>query len=149
MMLERTGTVVRREAGHVEVQLDAVDACAGCAGTGGCGIGPLVNALRRRPEACVLSLPDAVKFQPGERVRLCLPAPRMLRAAAVAYGLPLVGLFSGAWLVSGFAPSAVDLWAAGGALGGLAAGLLAGRQLVKDGDEPCLLPADPLVVPAS
>lgn len=147
-MLERTGTVVRREGGRVEVQLDRVEACTGCAGTGGCGIGPLIRALRRRPQACSLSIPEAAEFETGERVRLCLPAPSMLRAAALAYGLPLVGTFGGAGLLAAFAPSAPDWWVASGALGGLAIGFLVGRRRARYGDAPHLLTDDSPVIPA-
>jgi len=148
-MLERTGTVLRRETKRIEVRLDPVVTCAGCAGTGGCGIGPLVNALRRGPDTCVLALSDSELYPPGARVRVCLPAPRMLRAAVVAYGLPLATIFGGAWLASGLAATGTDLWATAGAFGGLVLGVMVGRRLVRDGDGPRLLPADPPVAAAS
>ncbi len=148
-MLERTGTVLRCGTKRIEVQLDPVIACAGCAGTGGCGIGPLVNALRRGPDTCVLALPDSELYPPGARVRVCLPAPRMLRAAFVAYGLPLATIFGGSWLASGLAATSADLWATAGALGGLVVGVMVGRRLVRDSDGPRLLPADPPVAAAS
>ena len=147
-MLERAGTIVHRNATRVEVRLDAVNTCAGCAATGGCGIGPLVNLLRRRPEACVLELAVAADLQVGDRVRVRLAAPSVLRAATVAYGLPLAGIFCGASLAAALAPSAIDGWAAGGALAGLAVGLFLGRRLARQSDSPYLLPVASSVIQA-
>ncbi|UCG72127.1 MAG: SoxR reducing system RseC family protein [Chromatiales bacterium] len=148
LLLERTGTVVRCDANRVEIELDVVEACAGCAGPGGCGNGPQVHAPRRGAQGGVLTVPGARAFQPGERVRLCLPAPGLLRAAALAYGWPLAGMFGAASVAAAFSPSASDAWAAAAAIAGLAAGFLASRRHIGHIDGPRLLAADPPAISA-
>jgi len=105
-----------------EVSCTAVSGCARCARGEGCGqaawFAPRLQCIR-------LALPtgSAALHTP---VTLVLPASRLLRAAWLAYGLPLIGLTGGAILghLLGGEPVAV-----GGSLVGLAAAVLLGRAL--------------------
>lgn len=72
-------------------------------------------------------------LEPGDRVRLeFAPAP-LLRAAWLAYGLPLAGLVGGALLAGWMAPGG-ELAAVLAAVCGLGAGALVGRRaLTRNG----------------
>jgi sigma-E factor negative regulatory protein RseC len=124
MLLERPATVLSVRDGWATVDLDPVTGCAGCAGTGGCGIGPLVEALRVRGPHWDVPLAANVNCQPGDRVRVCLPARRLVRAAWLAYGLPLASLWAGAVAGAALVPGAADIAGAMGAAAGLGAMLL-------------------------
>jgi positive regulator of sigma E activity len=140
MHLERMATVLEARAGQLELRLDPVTGCAGCAGTRGCGIGPLVNAFRNRAATWCFPLPAGADYRPGDRVRICLAAPRVLRAAALAYGLPLAGLWAGGIAGAFMVPAAADLVGMAGAVVGLTGALLLGRKLGEAGGGPSVLP---------
>jgi len=136
--MERQGTVVAIATGQVHVQLDQVASCSACATQGGCGIGPLLAALRAGPEIYAIPVAANPKFAPGERVSLRLAAPRMLGAAGLAYGPALVGLLAGALSGAVAWPANPDLGAGLGMIAGLFVGLLGARRLsrtYRDGPE--------------
>ncbi|MGI9331239.1 MAG: SoxR reducing system RseC family protein [Gammaproteobacteria bacterium] len=131
MLMERHGTVVAMGAGQVQVRLDQAAGCAACTTQGGCGIGPLLAALRAGPEIYAIPVAANSVFSPGERVSLRLAAPRMLRAACLAYGPALLGLLGGAFSGAIALPVNPDLGAALGMGVGILVGLLGARRLAR------------------
>jgi positive regulator of sigma E activity len=72
-----------------------------------------------------------IEVRPGDRVRLTLAPSQLLRAALLAYGLPLGGIIVAlgvAWYLN---QSLDDRSAIVLALGGLAAGILFGRYYLN------------------
>ena len=63
----------------------------------------------------------------GDTVRIAMAGHQFLKIVSLAYLLPLLGMFSGAWLAAVVIPVAPDISAVAGALGGLfcISGLLA------------------------
>lgn len=141
-MLARTARVVTCVDDYVELRLDPMTSCRACTGNHGCGVGPLISVLQGDGGTCRVPLPAGVMFRPGELVRLILPPAGLLRAAALAYLLPLVAGFAGAWLAGGLAsPGAADACAAAGGLAGLGLAVLCGRRLGRGLAAPRVLPA--------
>lgn len=116
--MQADGVVIGREAGVARVRVQRSGGCGRCHEEGGCG-----NAAESRCDEFVVLSEFDVK--PGDRVRIVVPEGAALRAALLAYGLPLGGLLAGA--VLGFFVAGTDLASVLGAAGGLIIGLLALR----------------------
>jgi sigma-E factor negative regulatory protein RseC len=105
--------------------------CPRCAAGKGCGAGLLTG--RTGSTEVELQLPPGHHYRAGDKVTLSIASSSLLRAALLAYGLPLAGTVLAltlGWLL--MAPLS-DLAAALIALAGLLAGFFAGRgQLRKD-----------------
>jgi sigma-E factor negative regulatory protein RseC len=105
-----------------EVSCTAVSGCPRCACGEGCGqaawSAPRLQSIR-------LALPTGSTAL-HTPVTLVLPASRLLRAAWLAYGLPLIGLTGGA-VLGHFLGG--DPFAVGGSLVGLVTAWLLGRAL--------------------
>lgn len=105
--------------------------CPRCAAGKGCGAGLLTG--RSGSSEVELQLPAGHQYHVGDEVTLSIASSSLLRAALLAYGLPLAGTvlaLTVGWLV--MAPLS-DLAGALIALAGLLAGFIAGRsQLRKD-----------------
>jgi sigma-E factor negative regulatory protein RseC len=105
--------------------------CPRCAAGKGCGAGLLTG--RPGSTEVELQLPAGHHYRLGDEVTLSIASSSLLRAALLAYGLPLAGTvlaLTVGWLV--MAPLS-DLAGALIALAGLLAGFIAGRnQLRKD-----------------
>lgn len=105
------------------VAVDPVPACRRCMAGRGCGVGWRYS--RGAPEIAVPA-PSARVLVAGDVVELRLPAALLLRAASLAYGLPLTGLLLaaiGAALADAGEPVTVIA-----AVGGLLAGALTARR---------------------
>lgn len=105
------------------VAVDPVPACRRCMAGRGCGVAWRYS--RGAPEIAVPA-PSARVLVAGDVVELRLPAALLLRAASLAYGLPLAGLLLaaiGAALADAGEP--VTVIAAGG---GLLTGALTARR---------------------
>lgn len=76
----------------------------------------------------------------GDEVRIALAESALLRAAVLAYGVPLVAMLGGSLLAAAVSGGA-DAPAAAGAAAGLAVGVLVGRLLSRRAA------ADPSLVP--
>lgn len=105
------------------IAVDPVPACRRCMEGRGCGAG-----LLYAPGATEIAIPapSGIDLVAGDVVELRLPAAALLRAASLAYGLPLAGLLlaaAGAALMG--AGDVVTVLAAGG---GMLAGALAARR---------------------
>ena len=110
------------------VRVDAAPACARCQAGRGCGAGLLEGG--RGPRELTLTCPPGVDLRPGDRVNLTLGPARLLRAALLAYGLPLAALLgipaTAAWLHGPLADAELAFLAAGS----LAIAVIAGRRLL-------------------
>jgi sigma-E factor negative regulatory protein RseC len=109
-----TGVVVAVEPGSIEVEFATPVGCASCKGT---------CMWRRMPETSRATFATPLRLERGDTVSLSLPDRFLLAAAALVYGLPLVGLLAGASI--GAAVTGTDLGGLGGAAIGIAASVLA------------------------
>lgn len=111
------------------VSVEAGAACARCAAGRGCGAGLL---QRGRTRLLQVRVADGLVLAPGDYVRLELAPSHLLRAAWLAYGLPLLALVLSVTVAVGFGAGDAGVVAAGAT--GLAAGLLAGRSILRRDD---------------
>lgn len=118
----------------VEVQ-PAVPGCGRCNEAGGCGTGLLNQALRPR-QRLIYRVTNRIGARIGDGVTITVPDGAVLRAALLAYLLPVVLLIAGAAV--GTAVSASDVSALSGGAVGLMLGLfvlrLAQRRLAVAGE---------------
>lgn len=111
------------------VEVDSPVACKRCAAGRGCGAG-IFQASEQSREISV-RIPADMAVREGDFVELTIGPKFLLRAAMLAYGLPLVSmvLFPGlAWLIMGGIPDIVGISLA---VAGLAAGLVIGRNILR------------------
>jgi sigma-E factor negative regulatory protein RseC len=93
-VIEQSAIVVSNEAGIVEVEVVRQSSCHGCSAQSACGVSLLDRVLGRRPQRLVLT--DALDVRPGDEVVVGVPEGALLKAAIVAYMIPLLGLLVGA-----------------------------------------------------
>jgi sigma-E factor negative regulatory protein RseC len=109
------------------VMVRDVPACPRCAAGKGCGAGLLsTNTGERRIEA---SVPGGLAVAVDDDVEVSMAPDNILRAAAIVYGIPLLGALAGAVLA--YIVSLGDSGAAGAALAGLGIGLVVSRQQLR------------------
>jgi len=126
------GTIVSIADGHATVSVDAAVVCARCAAGKGCGAGLLTGSNRTR--LIEAQLAPGLGLKAGDEVRLTLAPSNLLRAAFLAYGLPLGGIVIALGLAWIFKQTLDDRLAVLLAIGGLVGGVLVGRfYLNKDG----------------
>jgi len=114
------------------VDIEVMVACPRCAAGKGCGAGLLGSSDPiRQVEAAVRPELDLAE---GDLVEIALMPNKLLRAALIVYGLPMLGAVSAAAMA--YVWSLGDAGAAGAALLGLTAGLVVGRRRLKE--EACL-----------
>lgn len=123
-LVEARATVVAVEAGAVTVAPQRVSGCASCGATGHCGTEALGKIIGRQDSR--LRLRSDLDLAVGEPVVLTVPEGGLLLAAALAYLLPLAGLFSATLFVAIAGGSEAETMLA--AVLGLVAGLLAARK---------------------
>jgi len=124
-----TGRISALRGLDATVEVDSPVACQRCAEGRGCGAG-IFQAAEQSREISV-RIPADMKVREGDIVDLKIGPRFLLRAAALAYGLPLVTmvLLPGlAWLIMGTTPDSVGISLA---IAGLAAGLFAGRYILR------------------
>lgn len=126
------GRIVSVAPGHATVLVDAALVCARCAAGKGCGAGLLTGASRSR--LIDVSVTPGMDLKPGDDVRLTLAPSHLLRAAVLAYGMPLAGVIIAlgiAWMMS---RTLNDVLAVTLAICGLVAGALFGRHFLNQDD---------------
>ena len=123
------GRVCSVQEGVVTVIVDAPVSCRRCASGKGCGAGLL--ATDQDPKQIDIRVPAGMALHAGQHVRLAMAPADLLRAAFLAYGLPLVSMLAlvGTAAILGGAVS--DLAGFVLATIGLAAGFLAGRRILE------------------
>lgn len=128
-----SGTVVSLQdrAGvlRATIEVDVAAYCPRCAAGKGCGAGLLAAGNPTRQIEVDLGRGQIPII--GETVHLSLPPSGLLRAAGIAYGIPLLGALCGAGVA--FMLAAGDAAAALLSLAGLAAGVVTGRRLLARG----------------
>ncbi|MEW5889985.1 MAG: SoxR reducing system RseC family protein [Pseudomonadota bacterium] len=128
-MIETRAVVTRSEGedAYVEVN-ESAGGCGHCDEAGGCRsslLGDAFGAQRR-----VFRIANTLHVVAGQSVVIGTEDYATLRAAVLAYGVPLVLLLTGAGLGTAIAPAVhADLAAAGGALAGLLGGFALARFL--------------------
>ena len=103
-------------------------ACRRCATGKGCGAGLLTGTERER--RIDVALPPGMHLEPGDRVSLGIAPGQLLRAAGIAYGIPLIALVGAAGLAALAGRSPGDGPAIAMALAGLAIGVLISRRIL-------------------
>jgi sigma-E factor negative regulatory protein RseC len=128
-MIETRAVVTRREGEYAFVEVnESAGGCGRCHEAGGCRSFVLTDAfgVQRR----VFRIANTLHAAPGQMIVIGIEDHATLRAAVLAYGVPLVLLLAGASLGTAVAPAAqADLAAAGGTLAGLAGGFALARLL--------------------
>jgi sigma-E factor negative regulatory protein RseC len=111
------------------VVVDSPIACQRCASGKGCGAGLLTGT--DKPRQIEISVPPGMNLAAGANVRLTMAPGDLLRAAFIAYGLPLVSMLALTGATRAWLGALDDLPAVLVAVAGLSAGLVAGRHLLK------------------
>lgn len=112
--------------------MDTAKVCARCAAGKGCGAGLLTGAGQSR--LIDVSVAPGLDLKPGDEVRLTLAPSHLLRAAILAYGLPLLGVLLALGIAWSLNHGIDDRFAVALAMGGLLTGTLLGRHLLnRDG----------------
>lgn len=115
------GVVTRVEGDYAWVEIGAAPGCGSCKSQGGCGSGLLGLSAPSRQHR----LFNSVNARPGDTVSVSMPDGGVLKAALLAYLLPLA---------LGIGGAAAGMWLGGGdghALSGLVAGLGGGWLLLR------------------
>ena len=116
---------------RITVQVDAPVACRRCAAGKGCGAGLLDGSSASR--SLDVDVPVGVRLDIGDEVTLTLSPRKLLRAAVLAYGLPLASLVTAAtiaWLAGAGPDSPV---AVAMVIAGLTAGIFVSRYILNRG----------------
>lgn len=123
-MLESEAIVTHTEGGYAYIDVSGAGAgvgCGHCHEAGGCQSGVLGQVFGS--DKRLFKVANILQAVPGERVVIGIAEGATVRAAGLAYGLPLVCLIGGAAVGTAFAPpGGIDLWATLGAIAGLPAG---------------------------
>ena len=114
-----SGTILSVADQTAIVELNTPIACSRCAAGRGCGAGLLTADRRRRISVPVSS---NSKLASGDKVQLVVDARNLLRAAFMAYGIPLAGLLAAVAGAAAVMPGIGDPGIALAGIAGLAAG---------------------------
>lgn len=128
--MQARARVLEIQAGRARLECESVaQACSGCAGRRGCALRWLAGPGDSRLEVAHPAL-HGPPMRPGDHVIIEVDDGELLRAAALAYVPPLVGLLAGPVAAATLAPGS-ELVALAGALLGLAAGWGAARLWLR------------------
>jgi len=111
------------------VEVESPVACKRCAAGKGCGAGIFQDA--DRPRQIQVEVPAGMTVRQGDTIELTIGHKFLLRAAMLAYGLPLITmitLLALAWLLSGNPGDGAGIVLA---IIGLVIGLFIGRQILS------------------
>jgi len=130
--MEQTAIVVAVTNADALVRGRRASACGQCVGKSSCGT--LGSWVERIAEMRVSNPLDA---KVGDEVVVSVPDGMLLHAAMRLYGIPMLGFFTMGFLVRylafRFAAAAPELWAAGGALAGMAVAFVWLRRVSDTG----------------
>lgn len=98
MMEEMAKVLSNRTDGWVTVEVQVKNACNHCDNTESCGTSAVASAFS--PKVQIFSIQSDKDYQAGQLLKLGLPESVILKAAALVYLLPLLGLFVGASLAT-------------------------------------------------
>ncbi|MDH3338726.1 MAG: SoxR reducing system RseC family protein [Gammaproteobacteria bacterium] len=114
------------------IDIEVADACPRCAAGKGCGAGLMTGSGRNRQVEA--SIRAGLNVAENDLVEIVLAPDDVLRAAAIVYGLPMLGAVAAAAIA--YALSLGDAAAAVAALAGLTVGFTIGRWRLRQ--TPCL-----------
>mgnify|MGYP000433384948 CR=1 FL=1 len=92
-ILREQGVVVSVEKHKVCIETQRATGCSGCSSESGCGtsaLSKLFSGSQKKPICVEKTLPCQV----GDSVEIVLDESRLLKHSFMAYGLPLIGLFT-------------------------------------------------------
>jgi positive regulator of sigma E activity len=130
-MICQQGRVLSLQSGSALIVVDPDHACQACARGQGCGMSVFSRWLGSR--SVNLRVRTDCDWSPGDAVSLRVAPELLLKMAAWAYGLPLVGFIAGAALATllmqdSLSSAGTDLLALLGGVFGLLLGALAARR---------------------
>ena len=128
------GHIVSMRDETVTVVVDSPVACRRCAAGNGCGAGILAGL--EQTHHIDIARPLGSQFEIGDPVSLCIAPSALLRAALIAYGLPLLALVAGSGVSWMFGMGLDDHVAVGTAITCLLLGIMASRRILAD-DRAC------------
>lgn len=126
-----TGKISALHGKTATVVVKSTAVCHRCAAGKGCGAGIFQSA--EKPRHMQIEIPDGMSVRQGDSIDLQIGAGYLLRAALLAYGLPLITTLVTLLLLqtSGFGTrDAIGIVAA---LAGLSGGLAIGRVFLRRG----------------
>ena len=95
-MIEEPGQVLSLEVGAVWVATQRKTTCSSCSANAGCGQGLLDKLAIGSQRGTVRALTD-LNLAVGDNVVIGLREDALVRGSLLVYGLPLLGLFTGAY----------------------------------------------------
>lgn len=124
-----TGKIAALHGRTATVAVKSASVCHRCAAGKGCGAGIFQSA--DKPRYMQIELPDGMSVRSGDIIDLRIGARYLLRAALLAYGLPLITMLVTLLMLqlSGFGTRDVVGIVASGA--GLLGGLVIGRAFLR------------------
>jgi sigma-E factor negative regulatory protein RseC len=128
-MESAVGRISTLDQGIATVVVDSPIACKRCAEGKGCGAGIFQDANKGREVRVVI--PAGMRVQEGDAIELTIGPKYLLRAAMLAYGLPLACLVTFpalAWLLTGNPGDGPGIVLA---IAGLLVGLSIGRRILS------------------
>ncbi len=90
-MMEEIARVVDYQQGWVTVEVELKSACNHCASSENCGTSTIAKAFSVHTQR--FSLPSDKPCLSGDMLKIGLPESVIIKAAALVYLLPLIGLF--------------------------------------------------------
>lgn len=94
MMEEVARVVSSDDNGWLTVEVELKSTCKSCSSSDSCGTSAVAQAFSAKTQQ--FSIPSTRACEAGELLKLGLPESVILKAAALIYLLPLLGLFIGA-----------------------------------------------------
>ncbi|PIW59403.1 SoxR reducing system RseC family protein [Shewanella sp. CG12_big_fil_rev_8_21_14_0_65_47_15] len=96
MMEEVARVIACDNQGWLRVEVELKSTCKSCSSNESCGTSAVAQAFSAKTQQ--FSIQSERPCEPGELLKLGLPESVILKAAALVYLLPLLGLFAGAVL---------------------------------------------------
>ncbi len=111
------------------VVVESPVACKRCAAGKGCGAGIFPDGMRKREIS--VAIPEGMSVREGDAIKLTIGPKFLLRAAMLAYGLPLacmIAFLGLTWMLTGNPGDGPGIVIA---ILGLAVGLFVGRRILN------------------
>ena len=94
-MTDATGTVIAVDGDHAIVRIEAATGCGRCHEPGGCGATNLGQMFCATPKT--FRVRNGARRAVGDEVTIAIAEGAVRRSALIAYAMPLVALFVGAF----------------------------------------------------
>ena len=98
MIIESSGKITGIDGDFAVVSINLEAGCGRCHEDGGCGGNNFAQMLCSSPKEFRVLNPRQAKV--GDRVTVVIAEKRFVRCVEIVYGLPLLGLFTGAYIGS-------------------------------------------------